>query len=102
MTQSNRSRFVKSGTSLKVQRLSLTLDDGPLELELRELTADGRDTLLESAAKVNDDGERTGVDQKKLVAAVLIACVFDPETGEPLFTPADRDLIGTMSASFVD
>ena len=100
--QSNRQRFVKRGTNLKSQRLTLTLDDGPLELELRELTAEGRDEMLQACARTNDEGENIGVDQSKLLPAVLIACVFDATTGQPLFTAADRELISGMSASFLD
>lgn len=102
MTSNNRNRFVQRGTTLKTQRLTLTLPDGPLELELREVTADRRGDILDACARTNEDGENTGVDQKKLVPEVLIACVFDPETGAPMFTAADRELIGGMSASFID
>lgn len=100
--QSSRQRFVKRGTALKSERLTITLEDGPLELELRELTSKRRTQLLKDCAIVNDDGDHRGIDQGKLIPAVLINCVFDAGSGDPLFTEADRDLIGGMSAAFLD
>ncbi|MBA3853331.1 MAG: hypothetical protein C0503_02890 [Gemmatimonas sp.] len=100
--QTARQRFVKRGNTLKSQRLTLALEDGPLELELREVTAKRRTQLLKDCTTVNEDGDGGKVDQEKLVPAVLIACVYDAATGEPMFSEADRDLINGMSAAFID
>lgn len=95
-----RNRIYKKAGTNKVP-LIINDDEGPLEFELRELSVDGRAAVLESATKADEDGART-VDQAQLIPAVLIACVYDPATGAPLFTEADREAIGQMSASFVD
>lgn len=99
-----RSRLFKKART-NTRRITIEDPEGPLELELRELSADGRGAVLEAATRisVDDDGEKTNtVDQRKLVPAVLIACTFDPESGEPVFSDADRDAIGKMSSTFVD
>lgn len=97
-----RSRLFKKART-NTRRITIEDPEGPLELELRELDADGRGELLAGAMELNADGEPTGtVDQVKLVPAVLIACVYDPESGAPVFSAADRDAIGKMSATFVD
>lgn len=63
-------------------------------------------TLAERAAMVkrfvNEDGTARGNDLSEMYPALLIATCVDPETGAPLFTDADADLIRSKSGTVID
>lgn len=63
-------------------------------------------TLAERAAMVrrfvNEDGSSRTSDLSEMYPALLIATCVDPETGAPLFTEADADLIRSKSGTVVD
>lgn len=62
-----------------------------VEVEIRALKA--REALDIRAAARNEDGS---ADEGRLHGASIIAAVFEPETGEPVFGAADRDTILDM------
>jgi hypothetical protein len=66
--------------------------------EVRSMTALERARSLKSAY----DPDTGDLDFEKVYPDLLIACVFDPETGEPLFAPADAEKIGTRNAHAVE
>jgi hypothetical protein len=75
---------------------TVTLTTGDV-VEVRPLTITAR-TKLAQACK-DEDGQ---VDLVKLVPELLIACTYDPENGEPLFTIGDRETIEALQATDVD
>ncbi len=91
-----RDRLLAKGV-VKVELLTI----GDLTVEIRGLTAGARGRLLNTSTMDDGDGNRT-VDLEKLGPELLIACVYDPETHQPLFSEGDRDPLALMSADFQD
>lgn len=75
--------------------IPVTLSTGDV-VEVRPLSMLERNKLAKDCTA---DGE---VDTEKLCPALLIACTFDPETDEPLFTIGDREALGALPANEVD
>src|ERR1044071_5949111 len=95
-----RDRLLAKGV---IKSEKLTIDD--ITVEVRGLTAGQRGRLLNTGTReeVDEDGEKQKtIDLEKLGPMLVIACVYDPETGQPLFSEADRDALGLMSAEFQD
>ena len=65
---------------------------GGLKFEVRGLTVKDADDLHTSITKPDGEGGRK-VDTKRWHVAWAMACTYDPETGEKLFDPADRDTL---------
>ena len=68
-----------------------------VELEIRTMTAAERASMLNSA--VGPDGE---MDLEELYPRILIGTIFDPETGEAVFTHEDVSALKNKSASAVE
>lgn len=89
MSKSQKTRQLRekilNSRAAKSERVTLKELDG-IEVEIRGLSF-GAAVDLQNSAK---DGDGT-MDVKRLYPALVIATVFDPETGEQLFDPADRD-----------
>lgn len=68
-----------------------------LEFEVRSLSIAARTRLYQSTAL-----EGGGVDMEKFTPALVIATVYDPETGAPAFDESDEALLQGMSATAVD
>ena len=66
--------------------------EDPIRVEVRSPT-------LGQSAQFSDDSTGRG----RQMAKIVIACAFDADSGEPLFTEADEDLIleGPTSGSWV-
>lgn len=98
-----RARVIAAGRA-RTQTVLVDLGGPDPELvEIRELSGTQRAAVLDASMKTDEDGNPTGViDQGALVPAVLIACLQDPHTHAPIFTEADRDAIGQLSATFLD
>ena len=88
MTKKNARGTLLSATKFRTQKLNLSTDDGALEVELRQPTVAGRATILK-AAGVSGDG-KGAIDLGRLQASAVLACAYDPETGNKLFEPADE------------
>lgn len=74
-------------------------------VEVRTLTGEQMFAVKKGSAVMekNADGEDVEVqDQAKLYATLLIASVFDPETGLPVFQPEDRDALIGKSFAVLD
>jgi hypothetical protein len=68
-----------------------------VELEIRTMTAAERATMLNSA--IGPDGE---MDLQELYPRILIGTIFDPETGDAVFTHDDVNALKNKSASAVE
>lgn len=68
-----------------------------VDVTIKSMSGRARARLLKAAAQA--DGT---MDFEALYPAILIACVFDPETGEPAFTDADAGWLNEKSAGPVE
>lgn len=66
-------------------------------IEVRSMTGAARANIM--ALSLGADGE---ADISRVYPEVIIGCSFDPETGEPLFTSEDRDLLMSKNAAALD
>lgn len=67
-------------------------------LELRTLTYGDRAKLVR-ACKDEETGEIDGI---RLTFAALIACAFDPETGEKVFSEGDTETVEALPGVLLD
>ena len=70
-----------------------------IEVELRSLTALERATITGDAQDMVNGGK---VDYAQMYASALIAGVYDPTVGEPIFTENDRVAILSRNGSVVE
>lgn len=85
----------------------LTSDDIPTELvevplwgvtiEVRGMTGSDRAQMLEAA--MTPEG---GVNLQAFYPEIVIACAYDPETGERVFASGDRDVLMSKSGKAID
>jgi hypothetical protein len=67
-------------------------------VEVRGMNGADRSRILEAAA-ASEDG-KIGIGS--MYVETVIASAYDPETGERIFTAADRDVLMSKSASAID
>lgn len=67
-------------------------------VELRSMTANERAGMTEQASR--GGGEK--IDIKLMYALTLIASVYDPESGLPLFTIADKEALLSKNGAVVE
>ena len=77
------------------------IDEWDAEIEVRSMTGKERADLLRKCMIRDDKGERE-VDFEKLTVHAIIACCYDPETGEKLFEETDRDMLNTKNAGALE
>jgi hypothetical protein len=78
---------------------------GGVEVEVRGMTGSQRAKVVAASTVSAPDDDGTTVtrqDQSILYPLLLIASVFDPETGQPVFNDTDRDAIGAKSAGVLE
>jgi hypothetical protein len=80
-----------------IGRELMTVPLWEVEVEVRTMTAAERSKMLNSA--MDDEGN---MDLEQLYPRILIATVFDPETGEQVFTEDDVSALQNKSASAVE
>lgn len=68
-----------------------------VSVEVRGLTAKARADLLQNA----QDG-RGGISLAKAYPMLVIACCYDPESGAPVFDPADREALENKSGAALE
>jgi len=66
-------------------------------IEVRSMTGAARAKIM--ALATTETGE---ADIARVYPEVIIGCAFDPETGEPLFTSEDREMLMQKNASALD
>lgn len=80
-----------------IQSNVITVQQWGVDLDIRTMTARERSSLVASCTK--PDGT---VDMEKMYPLLLIAAVYDPETGEKVFSSDDVDALQDKSASAVE
>lgn len=80
-----------------IQKSNLTVEQWGAELEIRTMTAVERSRLVSTCTK--PDGT---VDMEKMYPLLLIAAVYDPETGEKVFTAEDMGALQDKSAAAIE
>jgi hypothetical protein len=97
-----RDKLLSKG-GVKKEVITITADDGEtMQVEVRGLGSMERGRLMTQATTTSDDGESSVVDLAKLSPQLVISCAYDPETGERLFSEADVEVLGELSATFLD
>ena len=66
-----------------------------VKIEVRGMTVGERVRFFD---RVSKNGE---VDRTRYMPELLISTCFDPDSGEQVFEPADRDMLNTKSAAAV-
>lgn len=66
-------------------------------VEVRTMSGAARALLMQSAV---DDGGT--IDLSKIYPDVIIGCTYDPETGDFIFVPSDREMLMTKSGAALD
>ena len=67
-----------------------------IEVEVRGMTGAERTRILDLAQSEN------GMNLQMVYPEIVISTAFDPETGEQIFTPADRAALLSKSANALD
>lgn len=81
--------------AVDIEKESLTVPEWDnVTVEVRGLTLGGRNAIF------GKPGEE--VELATAIPALIINTVYDPESGEKVFTDADKDLFADKSASVVD
>ena len=65
-----------------------------VKVEVRARTVKQQYELLEKARKSNGE-----IDSMLLAVETIIACVYDPDSGDPVFQSADRDALLNMDSA---
>ena len=81
-----------------IRKKIVNVPEWGIDVEVRGMTGAGRTTILENAV----DPATGQVDLRIMYPAIVIASCFDPETGEQIFTPEDKDLLLAKSATALD
>jgi hypothetical protein len=68
-----------------------------VKVEVRGMTGAERTRIMDKAT-----GNAGDVNLQFIYPEIVIATSFDPETGEQIFVPADRDVLLSKSASAID
>lgn len=87
---------IKSAHDIRKEIVVLDEWDGA-EIEVRTMTASQRTKLLKECT--DRDGN---IVHDKFQAGLMIACCFDPETGEALFNEDDSDWLMEKSAGPIE
>jgi hypothetical protein len=88
-----------------IKKELVRVDEWDVTVEVRTLTGAQMFEVKKGSSEIRKNEEEEDVevqDQAKLYAALLIASVFDPETGAPVFEAADRDAIIAKSFAVLD
>lgn len=80
-----------------IGRETLVVPEWGVDLEVRTLSAVQRSRMLKTCT--TPDG---GVDLERLYPMLVVATVFDPDTGEQVFTEDDLHTLQEKSASAIE
>lgn len=75
------------------------IEEWDATFEVRSMTGAERGAMFERMGMDRETGE---VDVSGFYPEVIIATVFDPETGAPAFVPDDRDMLNSKSSKPLD
>lgn len=77
-------------------------DGNPTVVQIRTLTGKERDAFESSFAKTGKGGRKVKSDYTNFRAKLLVRCLQDPATGEPIFTDKDAPRLGQKSSAAID
>ena len=80
-----------------LQREIVKIDQWGVEVEVRGMSGAARAAIVQDAADNNGS-----VNFAKMMPEVVVTCVYDPETGEPVFTQADKDTIMSKNGAALE
>lgn len=80
-----------------IRRESVRVPEWDVDVEVRGLTGSQRARLMK-----NGFDARGGVDFERLYPELIIASTFDPETGQQVFSEADRDSLNGKSGAALE
>jgi hypothetical protein len=80
-----------------IRREQVHVPEWEVEVEVRGLTGAQRARLMKNSVDA-----KGAVDFERMYPELLIASTFEPETGEPLFTAADRDALSAKSGAALE
>jgi hypothetical protein len=69
-----------------------------VELLIKGMTAGERITLMQNAF----DQDTQQVNMAAVYPDIVVSCVHDPESGESLFSPADKDALMSKSSAAIE
>lgn len=77
---------------------TVTIPEWDVELLVKGMSAGDRISLMQSAY----DQKTQQVNMAAVYPDVVVSCVFDPKTGDPVFTDADKTAILAKSSAAVE
>lgn len=80
-----------------LQREIVKIDQWGVEVEVRGMSGAARAAIVQDAADNNGN-----VNFAKMMPEVVVTCVYDPETGEPVFTRDDKDTIMSKNGAALE
>jgi hypothetical protein len=83
---------------VKVKEEKIKIDEWDLEVLIRGLTGGQRAKFLQLTMTSNGGV----VPMDKVYSELVIMCVFDPDTGAPMFRPTDKDAILLQPGGILD
>jgi len=82
-----------------VKKEPLLIPELDATVEIRGMTAGAKGRVL-TYSRI--EGSTNAIDFERYTTRLVIESVYDPESGEQLFGPADSELIGSMPADVVE
>lgn len=80
-----------------LQREIVRIDQWGIEVEVRGMSGATRAAIVQDAADNNGS-----VNFQRMLPEIVTQCVYDPETGEQVFGPDDRELIMSKSGAALE
>jgi len=85
-------------TSQDIPSETMHVKEWDVDLLIKGMSAGERITLMQNAY----DQTTQQVNMAAVYPDVVVSCVHDPETGEALFTPADKDALMSKSSAAIE
>lgn len=84
-----------------ISRETVDVPQWECKVEVRSMTVAERSRMMQQAADDAESGKKA-LDFTKLYPSIIIACVFDPETGDRVFTEEDAPALLEKSSGAVE
>lgn len=85
-------------TAQDIKKELVTVEEWGVQVEVRGLKGSERARLMQDSV----DAKTGSVDFVKLYPDLVIASTYDPETGEKVFEPTDRDALNEKSGAALE
>lgn len=79
----------------------LDVPEWDVKLEVRSPSAKVRARMVSQAMETNENGE-SNVNLEAIYPTLMVACCFDPDSGEQVFTADDAEAINSKSSAVVE